>query len=294
MFMSLLRVIPKFITILIVLVGLSACSVFDYHDEKTTSSSLVDYLYPQKGEEYVVDKAERPMPHLQLPVRVGIAFVPTSNNWRMSQKGEAVLLNKVKDKFSHHEFIQSIEVIPSTYLAKQGSFTNLKQVARLFDVDVMALVSYDQVQKSYSRDSSLLYLTIVGAYVFKGDANEASTFVDTAVFDVQSETMLFRAPGVNQSSANSTSVDQERVQDAMASKGFDDAVLQMSANLERELSVFKERVKNGEVARVSYRKGKNGQITGGGGSMSIVILLQLFFTAKLKLNKTNQQQSHFA
>jgi len=110
------------------------------------------------------------------------------------------------------------------------------------------------------------------------------------VFDVQSETMLFRAPGVNQSSANSTSVDQERVQDAMASKGFDDAVLQMSANLERELSVFKERVKNGEVARVSYRKGKNGQITGGGGSMSfLLLLLLLLFAVRVKFDVSKYQ-----
>ena len=61
----------------------------------------------------------------------------------------------------------------------------------------MALVSYDQVANTSEKTSSLLYWTIVGAYVVKGNKNDVQTFVDTAVFDMATRKLLFRAPGVS-------------------------------------------------------------------------------------------------
>ncbi|MEQ1704159.1 MAG: Ig-like domain repeat protein, partial [Ilumatobacteraceae bacterium] len=51
-----------------------------------------------------------------------------------------------------------------------------------YGLDVIALVSYDQVAHSAETTSSFLYWTIVGAYVVKGNKNDVQTFVDTAVF----------------------------------------------------------------------------------------------------------------
>lgn len=60
----------------------------------------------------------------------------------------------------------------------------MAQVARLYGVDVMALVSYDQVIHTDDTKASLLYWTIIGAYIIKGSQFDTATFVDTAVFDI--------------------------------------------------------------------------------------------------------------
>ena len=270
------RFINKKIFILFMVMSslLSGCGLVDFQHENKVSSSLVDYLYPNKVEQNeLAVNAEHSIPELTLPVRVGIAFVPGNNNYRspLSQKMQFDLLLKSKEQFSQYPFVEHIEIIPSNYLKPRGGFTNLEQVARLYDVDIMALVSYDQIQKNFARDSSILYLTILGGIVMKGDANEAHTFVDTSVFDMPSKKLLFRAPGTNKLSKNSNVVDKQRVQDQIASQGFAQAMDEMVINLDSELSHFKERVKNEKIAKISY----SSNYSGGGGSVSIVLLILL-------------------
>lgn len=269
------------------LLALSGCGILDSHDESGVSSSLVDYLYPNPkqrgGLSAQVDPAQArqtTLPQITIPARVGIAFVPTQTYRHnpLSLKTQMDLLNQTKARFAAYPFVEHIEVIPSNYLQTRGGFTNLEQVARLYDVDIMALVSYDQVQKSYLRDSSFLYLTVVGAYVIKGEANETQTFVDTSVFDVRSRKLLFRAPGTNYVAKNSSATDQHREQGKLAAQGFNEAMAEMVGNLDTELSLFKERVKNEKVAEISYKPG----YAGGGGSFSWVFLVWLGLFGMLK------------
>ena len=105
-----------------------------------------------------------------------------------------------------YDYIDRIEVIPSSYLKGGQGFSTLEQVSRLYDVDIIALVSYDQVSQTLENNAAFLYLTIVGLYVIPGNENTVQTFVDTAVFDVKSRKMLFRAPGVNKVEQRSTAV----------------------------------------------------------------------------------------
>ena len=64
----------------VVVLQLSACVTgFGSDGRRGVSSSLVDYLYP---EGQVPPKYEETVPHLRLPLTVGLAFVP-------SQKGSA-------------------------------------------------------------------------------------------------------------------------------------------------------------------------------------------------------------
>ncbi len=48
----------------------------------------------------------------------------------------------------------------------------------MYDIDVIALVSYDQVQFTDGSFLSLTYWTIVGAYVVAGEKNDTSTMLD--------------------------------------------------------------------------------------------------------------------
>ena len=62
------------------------------------------------------------------------------------------------------------------------------------DVDVVALVSVDQLQSSDPGRLSFLYLSVIGAYTLPLDRNDTRTLIDAAVFHVPSRALLLRAP----------------------------------------------------------------------------------------------------
>jgi rhombotail lipoprotein len=230
--------------------------------EQVKSSSLVDYLYPQGAR----PELHPQMPLIRLPARVGLAFVP--GDYRIVASEKQGLLQQVKESFEQHSFIEKIEIIPDNYLRRNGGFASLEQVGRMFGVEQVALVSYDQVITSRENNASLLYWTIVGLYIVPGHSNSVQTFVDTAVFDIKSRKMLFRAPGINRKERYSTAIGASAAGDRSSRESFRLAVDDMTANLQQELSGFRQRVRSGEAARVTYRHG-------GGGSVSVLMLLLL-------------------
>ena len=230
------------------------------------SSSLVDYLYPG-GQ--VPPQVEESVPYLQLPLRVGIAFVPGQSSYgTISEATRMQLLEKVKAQFVDRDYIGHIEVIPDTYLRTSKGVTGMQQVARLYSVDVMALVSYDQVAVSEDNTAGFLYWTIVGAYVIKATSNEVQTFVDTAVFDVDTARLLFRAPGADEMSDRSTLIEAGETVRKARDASFSAAIDQMTVNLAGELDRFTERVKSDpSVAQTEWKPGS------GGGSLDLLLLL---------------------
>src|SRR5688572_25474024 len=137
------------------------------------SSSVVQFLYPDQAMPFVQPQ----IPTLRLPLRVGVAFVPSGMtgsrgfshiqaNFTEQQKTE--LMRKVSAQFKALPFVQSIEIIPATYLRPGGGFTNLDQVRAMLGVDVIALIAYDQAQSSDDTEASLAYWTIVGSYLVEG------------------------------------------------------------------------------------------------------------------------------
>lgn len=248
---------------------LGACSsLFNFSGETRdgVSSSLVDYLYPNGQKPPEVQDS---IPYLELPLRVGIAFVPgTTARDAINEASKMELLERVKQSFIDIDYIDHIEVIPDTYLRSAHGVTGMQQVARMYGVDVMALVSYDQVAVSDDNASSFLYWTIVGAYVVKATSNEIQTFVDTAVFDVNTSRLLFRAPGVNRWSDRSTLIESGEVVRKSRESSFSAAMLQMTDNLTFELDRFAERTKEDpSVAKVEWKEG-----SGGGGSVGLWML----------------------
>jgi len=274
----------KFINFMIalsVILLLSSCSnlLSQNNGKQTQSSSLMDFLYPNK-ESRVEHQPEVPV--LSLPVKVGLAFVP-SKNWQrdgIHGKDQIEILDKVKSAFLKYDYIDRIEIIPSTYLSVGEGFATLDQIGRLYDVDVMALISYDQVTQSMENNASLLYWTIVGMYIIPGNENTIQTFVDTAVFDIKSKKMLFRAPGINKIEKRTTAVGVDPVLSEKSIESFDLAVNDMTTNLDAELARFKTRVKEEKIAKVERREGYSG------GSIHYYLCLMLacllLIRAKLK------------
>lgn len=151
--------------IMIGVMFLSSCSAWFSESEKEDrrTSSLVKYLYSDGS----YPEHEPEIPILKLPVKVGIAFIPSKITKRggINAKNEIELFDEVKKTFDKYDYHDRIEIIPSAYLANGQGFTTPGQVSRLYDVDIMALVSYDQVSRSSLDPSAFLYWTIVGAYI---------------------------------------------------------------------------------------------------------------------------------
>jgi rhombotail lipoprotein len=261
---------------------LTGCAgLFGQGSRDGVSSSLVDYLYPNGDEP---PKQAGVTPNLELPLTVGIAFVPTVGRAALSEAERMELLNKVKTHFQGREYISEIAVIPEAYMRSGRGFQSLEQVARLYNLDVIALVSYDQVAHTDERTSSFLYWTIVGAYVVKGNENDVNTFVDTAVFDVPTRKLLFRAPGVSEITSSTTLVEIDADRRATQQKGFDQAMADMTVNLDKELDVFKERIRQDQSVQISYTPNYRGGGGGGAGGFLALAALALIVGMRRRLD----------
>jgi rhombotail lipoprotein len=272
--------VNKVCLIAVIALFLTSCaSYFGQEGRRGVSSSLVDYLYPD-GQ--VPPKHEETTPHLRLPLTVGLAFVPAQggSSFVLPEAKKTQLLEEVKQKFVGLDYVKEISIVPETYMRSSKGFDGVGQIARLYGLDIVALVSYDQVAVSSETKSSILYWTIVGAYFIKGNLNQATTFVDTAVFDVNSRKMLFRAPGVSDIEQSSTLVEVNQVNREARGKGFELAMADMTNNLAIELDRFKERVKEDNSVQITHRQGY-----GGGGGTQWPFLLMLAVLAIFKVVK---------
>jgi rhombotail lipoprotein len=251
---------------------LGGCASAFPRREVRQSASVVDYLYPRAESP---PQAEQGIVTLRPPVRVGIAFVPSPPRaGGLPEPEKARLLDRLKASFQQHDFIGRIDVIPSAYLQPQGGFANLQQTARMFDVDVVALVSHDQVRFNDSNSLAVLYWTIVGAYIIHGDEYDVHTLVDVSVFDVASRRLLFRAPGSSQVKGSASLANYGERTRAAQAEGYSKAVEQVIPRLESELGNFKARVRTDTGLRVENRAGYRG----GGSADGIALVLALAAT----------------
>jgi len=235
------------------------------------SSSAVKFLYPEQN-----DHIETPgIPRLALPIKVGVAFVPevTGTNQNLTERDKMELMTEVSRDFKKYDFVKSIEIIPSAYLWEKGSFANLDQIRTIYGIDVIALLSYDQTQFTDEGLASITYWTLIGAYIIPGEKNDTHTMVDAAVYDIQSRKMLFRAPGVSHIKSKATPVNLSEQLRGDSLTGFQEASKDLVTNLESQLSLFKEKVKNQpEDYQIVHKEGYTG-----GGSVDGMTILFLGF-----------------
>lgn len=272
-----MREISRFILGAFVATIVAGCGWWGLESEEAgqrhgVSSSLVDFLYPD-GE--VPPEYGEATPRLALPIRVGIAFVPpgTWGRGALDEAREQRLLDTVKQRFEVRDYIASIEVIPEQYMRTGRGFQTVEQVARLYHLDVIALVSYDQASFTGDTKASVWYWTVVGAYLVKGSRNDVNTFLDIAVFDVTTHELLMRAPGTSEVSGKATWIEVGPELQKSKEKGFELAFADMNDNLETVLDGFEARVEAKEDVGVTiaHRPGYKG----GSGSAGIAVLFVL-------------------
>jgi rhombotail lipoprotein len=235
----------------------------------SASSSLVDFLYP-KGSP---PPAQNSIPELHVPLRVGLAFLPP----RAGAAGPSAalreqLLERVRQHFSDRSFVSQIAIIPDYYLESARGFEGLQGVQRLYGVDVMALVSYDQVTHDDKNEWSLGYWSIVGTYVLKGDRYDISTLIDLAVIDPTTHSLVLRAGGVDTRHGNATLLAVERAARDASAESFGAAAGQMITHLDGALTDFQAAVRAGHAnVHVLHKDGSSG----GAGAFSALGLLGL-------------------
>jgi rhombotail lipoprotein len=261
---------------------LSGCEIINHafctnncQAQTHNSSSLVSFLYPN-GEAPPVDDS---VPQLRVPLRVGLAFLPSKASYGAAPLDAAqkeALLEKIRQRFSNRKFISELVVVPDYYLDASKGMTGLEGVQRLYGVDLMALVSYDQVTHRDDNKLSLGYLTIVGAYVLRGTSHETATLVDLAVVDPVTRSLVLRAGGTDQRDDKSTLVDVERDTRKASRAGFDAATDQMISHFDAALTAFEANVRNGNAhVNVVKRNGTAGMGGGAVGGWEVVLLLML-------------------
>ena len=273
-------------TVITALLGIALLAGCSFSRQVHRRSSLMSYLYPKA--------AEAPQPsaqgvRLRLPLRIGIAFVPSDvsdSPWRGTAAPppgtvEKKLLNVVRDSFRSRDWVKEVVVIPSTYLTPGGGFTNLDQVSQMFGVDVIALVSVDQFQSSDPYPISFLYLSIVGAYVLPLDHNDTRTLIDAAVFYVPARRFLLRAPGQSHITGHSNAVDVQQSMRERSYKGLEMAMSDLSVNLSKEADGFKHDIISGERNDVDVINRQGASIRTSG-SVGWVWALSLLLLAALR------------
>lgn len=263
----------------------AGCAMFNSPNHHY-NSSVVQYLYPNQSEH--VDAPTIPV--LSLPLKVGIAFVPDEpagarrnypfygDNAGFTEEQKIALMKQISTDFKKYPFVQSIELIPSAYLTPEGSFANLDQIRSMFGVDVIALLSYDQVQFTDEGLLSMTYWTVVGAYVIRGEKNDTKTMMDAVVYDIASRKLLFRAPGISQVKASATPINLSEELRNDSELGFKQAATNLVANLQGQLADFKERVKNSpEEFKIVEKPGYKGAGSMGGVDLILLSGMGAFF-----------------
>jgi rhombotail lipoprotein len=255
------------------------------HSQTQNSSSLVNFLYPDGK----MLPPSNTIPELHVPLRVGLAFLPSQASYGAAPLDAAQrenLLQQIRARFATRKFVSEIVIIPDYYLANAKGFAGLTGVQRLYNIDLMALVSYDQVTHGDDNKLSLGYLTIVGAYVLRGNSHDTATLVDLAVIDPATRSLVLRAGGTDTRHGNSTLVDVNRDTRQDSASSFRAATAQMIDNFDIALTTFESDVHAGKAnVRVVSRDSSRG----GGGAMGPWSLVSMLVVLVLRSARSRRR-----
>lgn len=273
---------------LVLFAAIGAGCTLSHRTETHNASSLVSFLYPNGN----TPPLQNAIPELRVPLRVGLAFLPSQSfagDAALDAPHRQELLEQIRRRFLDRKFVSEIVIIPDYYLTTGKGFEGLAGVQRLYNVDLVALVSYDQVIYREDNKYALGYWTIVGAYVVKGTVNDTITLVDLAVVDPQTRSLVLRAGGTDTHHQNSTWVDMPRSVRMGSSEGFDAATSRMIGNFDAALSAFETDVHQGRAnVHVTRRASSDG---GGGGAIAIGDIAALSAFLLLSMLKQKRKTS---
>lgn len=221
------------------------------------SSTLVEYLYGKEP-----PPAEVQIPELQLPLTIGLAFLPQAGGQvAVDEVEKSAILARIRDRFRSRPFVRDIVEVPGYYLSQNPGMNGLAALQRLYNMDLLALVSYDQISNQDDNPLSLTYLSIVGGVIFPGTNQDVTTVLDMAVIHPSSRSLVLRAAGMDSREGLTNAIYAESWLRKRRTAGFHAAADQMIERFDAELTGFEKQVRSG-TARV--------KVTGGGGSLDLI------------------------
>lgn len=219
---------------------LAACASVESSSRQHHVASVLAYLFPGKETTPPVSDA---IAEIKVPFRLGVAFVPDreGSSFSLPESDRLKLAAEVSKSFASYPFVSEIVPVPSVYLEAGGGFANLDRIGALLNLDVIALISFDQVQNAGASGWSFLYWTGIGAYMIEGDQYDVLTVVEMTVFDIKSRRLLMRGGGMSTVKGAATLVGfAERSREART-RGFEDAVQKLIIAMHGEVKAFRER-----------------------------------------------------
>ena len=228
--------------LLVLMAFLVSCSKTPPRPYQHHKTSIIRFLgsgeEPQKTQHAVE-------PTITVPLKGGIALVPSLDyGGGFPEKAKMDLMRKIGAEFEKYKFVESIELIPSLYLEEEGGFSNLDKLRKLFGIDVIMLLSYDQSQFKDSSALAITYWTLIGAYLVKGEKNDTHTLMDAALFHIPSRKMLFRASGINHIKSRATFINLSEKAREDRLTGFRKASMELSKNLKEKLFAFRKMIRS--------------------------------------------------
>jgi len=245
-------------TIILGIVPLSGCG----HYVTQRTSNILTYLYP--GDTQPVEISNTALPNIPLPLKLVIAFVPESRTSSsgdakiepLTEKHKMEMMHELSSKLRQYPYIAGVEEIPSTYLKVGGSFANLDQIRTMTGVDVIGLVSYDQIQFTDRGLVSLLYWTGIGWYFVPGEKNNTNTMMDVALYHVPTRKPLLRATGQGGVYHYSTPMNQSQNLREDSEDGFKEALYMLAKNFKEQIDIFKSQGVRGPATSLNAGAGK--------------------------------------
>jgi len=242
------------VALLLVAVIGSGCGSMAMKQSKQ-GASLVEYLYSGQLPPEKLQQAS--ITELSIPLRIGIAFVPGTADpkFGITEVEQIRWSTQIKAAFEKYPFVGKLEVVPTAYLKSGGGFDNLRQIAALLNLDVIALLSYDQIQFSEPNKLSMMYWTGIGAYLVPGDQYDIHTVLEATVFDVRTRKLLFRAPGTSTIKGSAAWIKFSDSSRQARSEGFDKALEQLIPNVDGALQAFRRQAQDDPAIRLSLPAG---------------------------------------
>jgi rhombotail lipoprotein len=217
-----------------------------YERRKTVSLAMSPVAPAATSEEGVATQTKGI--RIKTPMRIGLAFSPLPEKGGESRdipsQLKQRLLEKVRNAFVGLSFVEAIEVVPTTYLKEGNEFESMVAASQAFNLDAMALITYDQEQFSDPSNWSLLYWTVIGVYLVPGEKSETRTLLEASVVAVDSRVLLLHASGSDKTMGWKTPIDvrpglRQAAEDSFE-KATDNLIADLRAQLDKAQTALKE------------------------------------------------------
>ena len=200
---------------------LPGCSLSNGFDRAEIQDAL-QYRRVLTEESPIVSGTDQAAAALKPPVRFGLYFVRTQFPTRRSIQ-TLEWLGAEQDRLLQRlaplrtdRTASEIVVLADSTLAKPDRQT-LRQTCARYGIDVLAIVDGVGSVDRYNNLSSLLYLTVIGAYFVPGTISDALFTIDATVWDVRNDRLLDRVAAEGRANKTGAAVrleDEEPLRDA--------------------------------------------------------------------------------